>query len=381
MKNFNLSKKDIQNLEMSGPSIGKTEINYVLDAVKNGWYGKDKFYYVEKFEQDFAKYHNRKFGLMTPNCTVALHLILHALGIGKGDNVINQECTWVASAAAVKYVGAENIFADISYENWCMDETSLIRRINKKTKAVIVSDVYGNLPNMEKIIKICKQNNIFLIEDSAEALGSVYKGKKAGSFGIASAFSFHRTKTLTTGEGGMIVTDNKKFYERCKFLRDQGRNKKQSYLIDELGFKFMPFNLQASLGLAQLNRLKSIIDKKRWIFKKYKSFFSDIKDIQFNKDDQHLYNGCWATTIVIGKRYKTNAKKLMKNINNKGLPVRPFFAPIGSMKPFYYSKSKKGNLNSYDIFSRGLTLPSALNLNENQLYYYSSIIKNILKNG
>ena len=276
-----ISKKDLMNLEMSGPSITKKEELLVLDALKNGWYGKDKFYYVEKFEKEFANYHERKYGLMTPNCTVAIHLVLHALGIGKGDNVINQECTWVASAAAASYTGAKNIFADISYDHWCMDETSLLKKINKKTKAVIVSDIYGNLPRMEKIQKICDNYNISLIEDAAEALGSVYKNKKAGSYGIASTFSFHRTKTLTTGEGGILITNSKKLYERCKFLRDQGRNKKQSYNIDELGFKYMPFNLQASLGLAQFKRLNEIIEKKKVDFQQIQRIFFRYKKNKF----------------------------------------------------------------------------------------------------
>ena len=365
---------------MSGPSVTKKEIDTVLDAVKNGWYGPKKFYYVEKFEKEFAKFHNRKYALMTPNCTTAIHLILHSLGIKKGDNVINQECTWVAAAAAVAYTGAKNRFADINKENWCLDHESLKKYINKKTKAVIISDIYGNIPDIKKINKICKEKNIFLIEDSAEALGSKYYNKRAGSFGIASAFSFHRTKTLTTGEGGMLVTNNKSLYLKCKFFRDQGRNKFQSYNIDELGFKYMPFNLQAALGLSQFYRIKELVNKKRWIFFEYQKNFKNIKHIQFNLENKNFYNGCWATTIVIGKQYKINAKKLMFYLLKKKLPIRPFFTPLSSMKPFFDKKSQNNNINAYDIASRGLTLPSALNLNSKQIKEYSKAVIEILYN-
>ena len=228
---------------MSGPLITKDEEKYVLDVMRNGWYGKKKYFYVEKFEKEFAKFHNRKYGLMTPNCTTAIHLILHSLGIKKGHNVINQDCTWVAAAAAVSYTGAKNNLVDIDEETWCLDYKKLKASINKKTKAIIVSDIYGNMPYIDKIINIANKFKIPVIEDSAEALGSTYKQKKAGSFGIASTFSFHRTKTITTGEGGMLVTNNKKLFDLCKFYRDQGRNNKSSYIIDELGYKYMPFIL------------------------------------------------------------------------------------------------------------------------------------------
>lgn len=369
----------IKHLEMSGPSITKDEIKHVIDAMKNGWYGRKKFYYVETFEKIFAKFHGRKYGLMVPNCTQALHLILYALGIKRGDNVINQECTWVAPAAAVLYVGAKNKFADINSENWCMDENSLSRLIDKNTKAAIVSDIYGNMPNMSKIKKICKEKKIHLLEDAAEALGSTYRGTRAGKFGIASAFSFHRTKTVTTGEGGMIVTDNKKLFKRCKFLRDQGRDSKSTYVINELGFKFMPFNLQAALGYSQFKRLAQIIKKKRWIYSSYRKEFFENKNIQFNMEDKNVKNGCWATTMVIGKEYKISTNRIIKELKIRKIASRPFFMPLSSMKPFYSKSAKNRNLVAYDISQRAVTLPSPLNIKLSQIKKYSEVIKIILE--
>ena len=176
-------------IEMSGPAINSKDLKVLKDVMENGWYGKKKYYYVETFEKDFAKYHSRKYGLMTTNCTQAIQLVLHSLRIGKGDKVINQDCTWVASAAAVLHTGAKNIFCDISKKNWCIDHVSLEKNITKNTKAVIATNIYGNMADMEKIEQICKKNKIFLIEDAAESLGSVLNKRRAGSFGIASVFT------------------------------------------------------------------------------------------------------------------------------------------------------------------------------------------------
>ena len=176
----------------------------------------------------------------------------------------------------------------------------------------------------------------------------------------------------------MLVTNNKKLFDLCKFYRDQGRNNKSSYIIDELGYKYMPFNLQAALGYSQFLKIKKIVGLKRSILREYKKCFKKMKDIQFNIDNKIFYNGCWATTIVIGRSYKIKSSKLMKKLSKRGLPVRPFFMPLSSMKPFNDNLAKKNNTVAYDISSRGITLPSALNLNKKQIKLYSNNIIDIL---
>ncbi len=363
---------------MSGPDIGIDDIKFINQFMKVGWVGNKKYYYVEKFEKDFAKYHNRKYGLMTPNCTTAIHLVLHSLGITKKNNVINQECTWSAAAAAVKYTGADNNFVDIDKKNWCILPKSIEKAINKNTAAIISTNIYGNMPDYEKINKICRKNKIPLIEDAAESLGSIYKTRKAGSFGIASVFSFHRTKTITTGEGGIILTNDKKLYERCKFFRDQGRDVNKTYWIKELGFKYMPSNFQGAMALTQFKRLKKIIDKKREILYEYKKNLKDFKDIiTFNKDDSEVYNGSWATTIVINhKNFKTS--KASKFFARNKVPFRPFFYPLSSMNAFSKKSLKNKNPNSYFISDKGMTLPSNLKISKKQIKDYSKFLKNYL---
>ena len=276
-----MNKKEIY---MAGPSITDHEVNTVMDALKNGWYGKDAYYYVEKFEKEFSKYHDRKFALMTPNCTTALHLLLTGLGIKDDDEVIVPDCTWVGSVAGITYLRAKTIFADIDKNNWCLSAKTIEEKITEKTKAVIVVDLYGNMPNYKEIEKLCKDKNLFLIEDSAEALGSKYDGIRAGKFGIGSTFSFHRTKTITTGEGGMLLIDDEKLYDRCKFLRDHGRQP-GTYFNTEITYKYMPFNVQAALGLAQFQRIDELVEKKRWIWNGFKERLSDIEDIYFRANE------------------------------------------------------------------------------------------------
>jgi len=364
---------------MAGPSITSLEENFVIDALRNGWYGKDAYYYVEKFEHEFAKYHNRKYGLMTPNCTTALHLLLSGLGISEGDEVIVPDCTWIGSVAGITYLKAKTIFADIDPTNWCLTAESIEKCITPKTRAVIVVDLFGNMPDFDKIKLLCEKYNILLIEDAAEALGSVYKGIKAGKFGIGSTFSFHRTKTITTGEGGMLLIDNDELYERCKFLRDHGRAP-GTYFNTEVTYKYMHFNIQAALGYAQFQRIQELIDKKRWILNGFKTRLNNITDIQLNPEPEDGINGVWATALVFGKSHNISKEKALEEISKFNVPVRPFFYPLSSLPAFNQQEyGKRNNPIAYDISSRGINLPCSLNLTSEDLDFYSDIIHKILK--
>lgn len=366
--------------ELFGPSISELEVSTVLDALKNGWYGKDKYWYVENFEQEFAAYHKRKYALMTPNCTSAIHLLLLGLGIKAGDEVIVPECTWIGSVSHISHVGAKTIFADIDPITWCISAESIERSITPRTKAIIAVDLYGNMPEMDAIEKIAKKHNIYLIEDAAGALGSVYKNNKAGSFGIGSVFSFHRTKTLTTGEGGMLLIDDKKLFERCHFLRDHGRSKEKHYFNDEVAYKYMPCNLLASLGYAQLQRIEELIQAKRNLLKKYKNFFSDIDDVFFNPEPPQGRNGAWCTAMIFGKSHDVTKETIIQAMSKKGLEGRPFFYPLSSMPAFGGISEEKRLKNpvAYDLSDRGICLPSAIELDDRKLLDYCNAIRSIL---
>jgi perosamine synthetase len=365
---------------MAGPWITEHEIGVVEDAMRNGWY-EHAYDYCEKFQDEFAAYHDRKYGIMTPNCTTAIHLLLTGLGIGQGDEVILPECTWIATGAAISYLDATPVFCDIDGINWCLDPKSVEKRITSKIKAIIAVDIYGNMPLMDELIDVADRNNIPLIEDSAEALGSTYKGIRAGKFGIASVFSFHRTKTITTGEGGMLLLDDDKLYERCMFLRDHGRKPNgPMYYNYEVTYKYMPFNVQAALGYAQFQRIDELVGRKREQLYRYREYLSEVEDIQLNPEPEEGINGAWITALLLGKSYNLTKLEAIDKLAKIGIPVRPFFYPLSSLPayPNFQEKYERLNPTAYDICSRGINLPGAANLTEDQQKRVCNGIKMIL---
>ena len=366
-------------IHMAGPWITNHEINIVEDAMRNGWY-ENSYDYVEKFQREFAIYHDRKYGIMTPNCTTAIHLLLTALGISEGDEVILPECTWIATGAGITYLRATPIFCDIDPENWCLNPRSVEKLITPKTKAVIAVDLFGNMPQYDELTKLCAHHQIPLVEDSAEAVGSTYKGVKAGKFGIGSVFSFHRTKTITTGEGGMLLLDDEKLFDRCMFLRDHGRKKDAMYLNYEVTYKYMPFNVQAALGYAQFQRIDELVGLKRNQLKMYRERLTKIKDIFLNPEPEDGINGAWITSIVFGKSYNLKKLDAIKKLAAMGIPTRPFFYPLSSLPAYPMAKVKYEPMNpvAYDISSRGISLPGSAILTEDQIDWICEGIKKLL---
>ncbi len=371
----------MSDIVMAGPWITEHEEKIVLDALRNGWYGKQAYHYVETLETDFARYHDRKHALMTPNCTTALHLLLAGLNIGDGDEVIAPECTWIGSTRrGISYRRATPVFvADIDPRHWCLSAESIERAITPRTKAVIVVDLYGNMPDWDSITELCERHGLLVIEDAAEALGSTYKSVRAGKFGVGSAFSFHRTKTLTTGEGGMLLIDDDALFERCKLLRDHGRAPGTYYNV-EVTFKYMPFNLQAALGYAQFQRLDELVGKKRWILKGYSDRLADIPDLHLNLETNNVYNGAWNTALVFGKSHGMTRDVAMVELLKLDLPSRPFFYPLSSL-PAYPGREAAGrrdNPVAYDTSERGINLPSPMNMTDAQLDRMSDGLHSLL---
>ena len=365
---------------MAGPWITEHEIGVVEDAMRNGWY-EHAYDYCEKFQKEFAAYHDRKYGIMTPNCTTAIHLLLSGLGISDGDEVILPECTWIATGAGITYQRATPVFCDIEPVNWCLDPQSVEDRITPRTKAIIAVDLFGNMPMMDELVEIADRNGIALIEDAAEAVGSSYKGTRAGKFGIGSVFSFHRTKTITTGEGGMLLLDDDKLYERCMFLRDHGRRSDGPiYYNYEVTYKYMPFNLQAALGYAQFQRIDELVGKKREQLAMYRERLSDIDDIELNPEPEGGVNGAWITGLLFGRSHNMTKLKAMEEMAGLGMPCRPFFYPLSSLPAYPGCRKKYESLNptAYDISMRGINLPGAANVTLEQIDKICDGIKSIL---
>jgi perosamine synthetase len=373
----------MDRIPVSGPWITQKEIDYVTDAVTNAWYSNANMYH-ERFEKAFAAYVDRKVAIALPSCTAALHLALAALGVGPGDEVIVPEATWIASSAPVTYVGATPVFADIDEKSWCLSAESFRRCITPKTKAVIVVDLYGNMPDFDAILSIANEHGIAVIEDSAEAIGSEYKGKKSGSFGHFSTFSFHGSKTLTTGEGGILLTDSPELATRASILRDHGRLPgDRMFFNNEVAFKYKMSSMQAALGLAQLERVDELVTRKREIYDWYAAELRDLEGVTLNYEYPGTQNTYWMITVVLDPRIGIRKEALMAEMLERNIDTRPFFHPLSSLPAYANAtdapRARAENVVSYRLAPYGINLPSGLNLTPEKVQYVCTALKSILQ--
>ncbi len=372
-----------KRIPVSGPSITQKEIDYVLDAVEHGWYEEANKYHT-KFENRFAEYIGTKYAISLPSCTSAIHLALLSLGIGPGDEVIVPDITWIATSAPISYVGATPVFADIDPKSWCLSAESFEMNITDKTRAVIPVALYGNMPDMDAIRRIASKYKIAVIEDAAEAIGSEYKDRKAGSLGDAGVFSFHGSKTMTTGEGGMLVTNREDIYERSLILRDHGRHPGEiTYWNHDVAYKYKMSSMQAALGLAQLERIDELVARKLEIFSWYADELAEVPGITLNDEGAEVKNTYWMVTIIVDPEYGINKEKLMELLSDENIDTRPFFHPLSSI-PAYQSfahvkEARQRNVQSYTIAPFGINLPSGLNMTEELVRHVCKVLKSILK--
>jgi perosamine synthetase len=373
----------MKNIPSAGPSITDKEVELVTEAVRYGWY-EDRNMHIDRFIEEFSSYTGMKYCLPTAHCTDAIHLALLALNIGPGDEVIVPDITWAASAAPIHYMGATPVFADMDRKDWCLDPESFEKSITPKTKAVIVVDVYGNMPQMDKIQKISREHGIPIIEDAAEAMGAEYRNKKAGTFGEIAVFSFNATKLMIAGQGGMLVTNKKRIYEKAKKLWHHGmvEYSKKAYWSEEIGFNYQWTNMQAALALAQMRRLNELLEQKRRAYNWYCEGLKDIDGIQLNYEAKNTRSTFWIATAVIDKKYGLRKEAIASKLKPYGIDSRPFFYPISSMPAYaQYCRGKNmKNINpvSYEISPYGICLPSAANITESDADYVCDCLKKIL---
>lgn len=369
----------MQNISISGPWITDKEVEYVADAARNAWYENANMYH-ERFEKAFAEYLGVKYAVALPSCTSALHLSLLVLGVGPGDEVIVSDVTWIASAAPIIYVGAIPVFADMDEKTWCISAESFEKCITPKTKAVIPVDLYGGMPDWDRILEIARKHNIAVIEDAAEALGSEYKGRKAGAFGDTGTFSFHGSKTMTTGEGGMLVTNNNELFNRVLFLRDHGRKPGDVLFFNaEVGYKYKMSSMQAALGLAQIERVDELVDKKRQIFSWYEKALTGIDGITLNFEPDGTKNSYWMVSIILDQKFGIKKEELFYKMQEQDISCRPFFFPLSAIPAFYESveaeKARERNRVSYGISPFGVNLPCGMNMDEEMVRYVCDVFK------
>jgi perosamine synthetase len=370
-------------IPIAGPWITEKEIRYVNDAVANGWYGNAAKYQIE-FEKAFAAFAGRRHAVSLPSCTSALHLALLALRVGSGDEVIVPDVTWIATSAPVSYVGATPVFADIDPVSWCITASSIEAVLTPRTKAVILVDLYGNMPDLDPILDLCRERNVAVIEDAAEAAGATYKSRPAGSFGAFSAFSFHGSKTLTTGEGGILLLDDDAAYRECLIQRDHGREPGDTMFWNHtIGQKYRMSSMQAALGLAQLERLPELIERKRAIFDWYRRALGTVPGVTLNSEAPDVVNVYWMVTAIVDPKFGWTKEKLVPALREQNVDCRPFFYPL-SMLPVYESfpsaaAARARNSAAYAVAPYGVNLPSALSLTQDQVQFVVAKLKMLLQ--
>ena len=365
----------LSKIHYAKPSITSKEIAYATDAAANGW-AENCFDYINRFSSSLKNYLNVPYVFPTSSCTGALHLAMAAMGIGPGDEVIAPDITWVASLAPVLYLGATPVLVDILPDTWCIDPAAIERAITPRTKAILAVHLYGNLCEMDEIRAIAKKHNLLIIEDAAEAIGSVYKGENAGSMGDASTFSFHGTKTVTTGEGGALIVHSKNLYDKIVVLESHGRSPTatKQFWAAELGYKYKMPNVAAALGVAQMERINDLVSRKREIFNLYKSKLSGVS---FNPEKEGTYNSYWITTIVFDG--EINRPALLQMFADKNIDARVFFYPLSMMPPFK-NAIKHDNPVAYSIHERGINLPSYHDITEDEIDRVCGVIREYVLN-
>jgi perosamine synthetase len=358
-------------IPVAGPWITQKEVEYVAHAAEHAWYDHANDWHA-RFEKLFAEHLDMRHVTALPSCTSAIHLALAALGIGPGDEVIVPEITWIATAAPVVQVGARPVFADIDPFTWCLSARSVELHLTPRTKAIIPVDLYGGMPDYDALRGIARSRGIAIIEDAAEALGARYHSRPAGSLGDFGVFSFHGSKTLTTGEGGLLATNDRVLFERVLFLRDHGRLPGDRMFFNaEVAFKYKMSSLQAALGTAQLERLDELVGRKREIFSWYREALAGLSSLQWNAQSTGILNSIWMSTVVLAKDLHATGAQLMHAFDAQNIDSRPFFHPLSSIPAFrnhpQANTGRDQNPHAYDVAPRGLNLPSALCLTRDQI--------------
>jgi perosamine synthetase len=372
----------MKRIPLCGPSITEKEISYVTDAAANAWYENANDFH-QRFEAAFAEYVGKRHAMALPTCTSAIHLSLAALGVGPGDEVIVPDVTWIASAAPIDYVGATPVFADIDAKTWCLTAETMGRCITERTKAVIAVDLYGNMAEMDGICELAERHGVAVIEDAAEAVGSQYHGKAAGSFGHTGVFSFHGSKTMTTGEGGMAVTDDKALYHRMLLLRDHGRKPGDTGFFNaEVAFKYKMSGLQAALGLAQIERIEELVAKKRWAFSRYRERLGAAPQLTLNYEAPGVRNSYWMVTVIWDGALGIAKEDVVALMAMANIDTRPFFYPLSAI-PAYAdaadrSRAQAENKVSYALSPHGINLPSGALLSQEEIDHVCAELLGIL---
>ncbi len=366
--------KQHELIKIVEPMLGTEERRNVIDVIDTNWLSW-RGSYVKQFQEGFASYVGMKHGIATTSCTTALHLALEALEIGRGDNVIVPAFTFIATANAVHYTGAEPRFVDADHDYWGINPDKIEEKIDKNTKAILIVHIFGHPCDMDKIMAIAKKHKLYVVEDCAQGVGTEYKGKKAGTFGIISCFSFDTTKYITTGEGGMCLTNSDRLAKRMRILMNLGFNLNEPvwkwFKHEYIGFNYRMSNLQAAVGVAQLKKIDWVVKKRRHIASKYKELFKNAEGIRFANEMPWAKSTYWCSTITVRKKARN---LLIKELLENNVETRPFYHSL-NLLPMY--KTKYHCPVSENLGYTGLTLPSVSKITDKQIVRVATLVKSI----
>ncbi|WP_374353301.1 DegT/DnrJ/EryC1/StrS family aminotransferase [Thermomonas sp.] len=358
------------------PSISALEIGYANDAVANGW-GERCYEYIERFERLFKQHLGVRHAIATSSATGALHMGMAGLGIGPGDEVILADINWIASVVPIVHLGAKPVLVDVLPDSWCIDPAAVEAAITSRTKAILAVHLYGNLCDMDALAAIALRHGLHLIEDAAEAIGSVWHGRRAGSMGDFGAFSFHGTKTITTGEGGMFVTNDDDLYQRVLTLSNHGRARGETrqFWPERIGFKYKMSNVQAAIGCAQVERIDELVAGKRRVFEAYRDALAGLP-ISMNPEPPDTTNGYWMPTMVVEEGMPFDRNGLLSAFKADNIDGRVFFWPLSSLGLL---EADSPNAVSKSISWRAINLPSYHDLEDTAIARVAMAIQSVLR--
>ena len=354
-------------IPISRPNITDEDIRAVAATLSRGEVS-GRAPVVARFESAFSDYLGTEHAVACTNGTSALHLALAALGLRPGDEVIVPDLTMISPVFAVSYMGARPVPADVDSRHWGIDPFDLENRLSNKTRAVLAVHSYGNPVDMDAILRFAKKHDLFVIEDCSEALGATYRGRPVGTFGQVGTFSFFANKLITSGEGGMVVTNGKRLAREIKSLRDLRFGRRSKFVHDGLGFNYRMTAMQAALGLAQLGRIEEHLQKARWIARTYAALLGDIKGLQAHTEPPGTTGSFWMYSVVLPKRASRRDRDILaERLAGRGIETRPFFTPVHRQPVYRGTVRGKGYPVSSYLSARGLNLPSGLTLTEDEI--------------
>jgi perosamine synthetase len=361
------------------PSLNGNECKYLIKCIKSNWISSAGDF-IERFENIFKKRYDVKYAVTCSSGTAALHLALSALGIKKGDEVIVPTFTMIATANVVTYLGGKPVLVDADYYTRNIDTRKIEAKINKHTKAIIPVHTYGLPADMDEVVRIAKKYNLYVIEDAAEVHGAEYKQRMAGSIGDIGCFSFYGNKIITTGEGGMLITDIRKIAENVRILRDHGFSKKLHFWHEHLGYNYRMTNMQAAIGLAQMERFEELVETRIRNAEYYSLLLKDIKGIRLPPEMKNAKNVYWMYSILIEDDFGLTRDDLRKYLAWKGIETRTFFIPI-HMQPIYRKKYNERFPVAEELCRKGMYLPSGANLSKKEIEYIAECVKSAKKHA